>query len=113
MNIVRAENKQWTVGESFEGWRIGLLRYGEKFSKFSMLERHNHTKEAFMLVDGEATLYTADKELKTAEYKMEKGTLYSVDVGEWHHIVVSEDALVIVVENSDTSAENSDVLTLA
>jgi hypothetical protein len=28
--------------------------------------------------------------------------------GEWHHIVVSPDASVLIVENADTSAANSD-----
>lgn len=78
-----------------------------------MLERHNQTDEAFILVKGEATLYIADKEINVTEYKMERGALYNVPKGEWHHIVVSRDALVAVVENSDTSSENSDYLTLA
>ncbi len=113
MEIKRNEGKQWEIGAQFEGWLVGLLAYGEKFSRFSMLERHNQTDEAFILVKGEATLYIADKEINVTEYKMERGALYNVPKGEWHHIVVSRDALVAVVENSDTSSENSDYLTFA
>ena len=46
-------------------------------------------------------------------YKMEKGVIYNVAKGEWHGIVVSSDALVMVVENSDTTEENSDYIYLA
>ncbi|MBE6607393.1 MAG: cupin domain-containing protein [Ruminococcaceae bacterium] len=113
MEIVRNEGEAWKVGAQFEGWLVGLLAYGEKFSRLSMLERHNQTEEAFVLVKGEATLYTADKDIKITEYKMEQGTLYNVGKGEWHHIVVSKDALVVVVENSNTAKENSDYIFLA
>lgn len=113
MEIIKNENKAWEIGAQFEGWLVGLLSYGDKFSRFFMLERHNQTKEAFILVNGTATLYVADKDINVTEYEMEKGSVYTVDKGEWHHIVVSEDALVVVVENSNTTSENSDYLTLA
>jgi hypothetical protein len=44
---------------------------------------------------------------------MEQGVIYNVTKGEWHGIVVSSDALVMVVENSDTTEENSDYIYLA
>lgn len=113
MEIKRSGDKAWEVAAQFEGWLVGFITYGKKFSEFSTLERHNQTDEVFMLVKGEATLYVADKDIKVTEYKMEQGALYKVAKGEWHHIVVSRDALAIVVENSDTSSENSDYLTLA
>ena len=43
---------------------------------------------------------------------MESGIIYNVPKGEWHHIVVSEDALVMVVEDSDTSKENTERVTV-
>lgn len=86
-----------------EGWKIGMLRYSDRFSKFKVLERHNKTDEAFVLLKGKATLYTEDESVE-----MESGTLYNVPKGVWHHITVSEDATVMVVENSDTSAENTE-----
>lgn len=113
MKIIRSSGEEWEIGTQFEGWRVGLLSYGEKFSRFSMLEKHNQTDEVFILVKGEATLYVADKDIKVSEHKMEKGAIYNVAKGEWHGIVVSSDALVMVVENSDTSEENSDYIYLA
>ncbi|MBQ1225507.1 MAG: cupin domain-containing protein [Clostridia bacterium] len=113
MEIVRSSGTPWEIGAQFEAWRVGLLSYGEKFSRFFMLERHNQTDEVFILVKGEATLYVADKDIKVTEHKMEKGVIYNVTKGEWHGIVVSSDALVMVVENSDTTEENSDYIYLA
>ena len=39
---------------------------------------------------------------------MEKCKVYNVKKGLWHHIVVSEDATVLVVENSNTTKENTE-----
>ena len=88
----------------FEGWKIGLLRYSERFSSFKVLERHLLTDEAFILLLGSAVLYT-----ETEQIEMEKGVVYNVPKGEYHHIVVSEDATVMVVENSNTSEDNTEI----
>ena len=40
---------------------------------------------------------------------MEPCKIYNVPQGTWHHIVVSEDVAVLVVENSDISKDNTDV----
>lgn len=90
-----------TVKE-FEGWRIGFLRYSDRFSACKEMERHLETDEAFMLLEGKANLVTDEI------CEMERNHLYIVPKGIWHHIVVSKDALVLVVENSNTSKENTE-----
>ncbi len=91
------------VMTSFDGWKVGILRYCERFSRLGEMERHLLTDEVFVLTSGKATLCT-DKET----VQMETNTVYTVPVGVWHHIVVSEDASVIVVENKNTSIENTE-----
>lgn len=93
---------------SNDNWKIGLLKYSERFAKFGVLERHLKTDEAFILLKGEAVLYVRDEQNVINETKMEPEAVYNVLKGEWHHIVVSEDATVLVVENSDTSKENTE-----
>ena len=88
---------------SFGEWKVGMLRYNERFSRFAEMERHLLTDEVFVLLSGRAVLYT-DKE----EIEMEQGAVYNVPFGVWHHIVVSEDANVLVVENANTSKENTE-----
>jgi mannose-6-phosphate isomerase-like protein (cupin superfamily) len=97
----------YKVVHEFEGWKIGFLRYSDRFSKFDRLERHLLTDEVFTLIDGEATIYTLEEETLVTT-KMVKGKLYSVGKGTWHHVQVSKDALLLVVENSNTSRDNTE-----
>ena len=91
------------VMTEFGEWKVGMLRYSERFSRLGEMERHMLTDEVFVLTSGNATLYT---DSETVE--METNTVYTVPAGVWHHIVVSEDANVIVVENRNTSIENTE-----
>lgn len=92
--------EDFKVAMEFENWKIGLLRYSKRFSSFDRLERHLLTDEAFILLDGEAILYT-DTEKKCVVYNIPRAV--------WHHIVVSKDATVMVVENSSTCEENTEI----
>ena len=104
IEISMFNGKDFSVVKQFEGWKIGFLRISPRFSVFDRLERHLLTDEAFILLDGQATLYT-DKE----SVVMQKNTVYNIPKAEWHHIVVSEDATVMVVENSSTCEENTEI----
>ena len=88
----------------FEGWKIGLLKYGPRFKEYTTLERHLETDEAFVLLDGTATLY----EEGVLPCNMERCKVYCIEKGAWHHITVSPDACVLVVENSNTTKENTE-----
>ena len=84
-------------------WKVGMLHYSERFSRLGEMERHLLTDEVFVLVSGKATLYTDSEAVE-----MEQGSVYTVPVGVWHHIVVSIDANVMVVESRSTSIENTE-----
>lgn len=103
MEIFDYTGEDFKAVMQFETWKIGLLRCSDRFSKHKVMERHNKTDESFVLLEGCATLYVED-----SVTQMEKCKVYNVKKGEWHHITVSTDATVLVVENSDTSAENTD-----
>ncbi|MBE6576830.1 MAG: cupin domain-containing protein [Ruminococcaceae bacterium] len=92
----------WNVLMESGEWKIGMLRHNERFSKFSELEIHMLTDEAFVLLAGSATLNTDSEQVE-----MKPLTVYNIPAGVWHHIVVSEDASVLVVENRNTSKENT------
>ena len=96
--------EDFKVAMQFENWKIGLLRYSERFSVFDRLERHLLTDEAFILLDGEAVLYT-----DTEQERMQKCVVYNIPKAVWHHIAVSKDATVMVVENSSTCDANSEI----
>ena len=91
----------------FDGWKVAFITYAEQYDELKLLKRHTQTDEVFVLIKGEATLYSADGEQPLVLTKMEKEKLYNVKKNTWHHLSVSKDALLIVVENSDTTKENT------
>lgn len=97
------KDEGFKVMTEYGEWKVGLLHYNRRFSRLGEMERHLLTDEIFILANGSATLYTDRQTLK-----MEQGAVYNVPVGVWHHIVVSEDASVIVVENRNTAPENTE-----
>ena len=96
--------EDYQVVHQFDGWKIGMLRYSDRFSKFDRLERHMLTDEIFVLLSGEAVLYSDSEQIK-----MEKSVAYSVPKGEWHHVVVSKDANILIVENVETGDQNTEI----
>lgn len=88
-------------------WRIGLIGRSARFASLSEMERHLETDEVFVLLEGGATLYT-----ETERLAMETGKVYNIPRGVWHHVVISPDGKVLVAENSDTSAANTEKKTL-
>ena len=103
VEISRFTGDGFRVMTRFEGWKIGLLRSNERFSAFTRMERHLLSDEVFVLLEGSAMLYVEDEKIP-----METCALYNVKKGAWHHIVVSEDATVLVVENSNTDRDNTE-----
>ena len=86
-------------------------QYG--YGRVNILKRHNESDEVFTLISGKASLLTGEP--GKAEYvttELEKGVAYCVEAGTWHHLAVTEDALVFVVENSGVSSENTDAITV-
>ena len=92
---------------TFEGWKVAFITYGEQYGELKLVKRHTKTDEVFVLINGKATLFTADGDEPLQTTFLEKEKLYIVKQNTWHHLKVSKDALLIVVENSDTTKENT------
>lgn len=103
MEILDFNGDNFKVLMQFEGWKIGMLRYGDRFAKHTELERHLETDEVFVLLEGAAILYEDN-----VQYSMEKCKVYNIKKGVWHHITVSPDTTVLVIENSNTYAGNTE-----
>lgn len=100
-----------------EQWMVGIKNFKPANAKENMdaLERHNKTDELFALLEGSCTLIYAnetDKGLEFQGVKMEKGTLYSIPAALWHNTVTVPGTKMLLIERSDTCADNSDFLTL-
>lgn len=98
----------------FEGWRMAILNDDpEKFrkEKTSFLERHNETDEAFVLLKGECTLLIGGKGISpecVAYVPMERNKVYNIRKAVWHNLIGNDGFSVLIVENADTSKQNSD-----
>lgn len=99
------------AGEGYEStmnfgeWRVAFMNYIDELEKLNKYERHLETDEVFVLLQGKATLVVGEE---MEEHKMEKFKIYNVRRGVWHGIVYSKDARVLIVENHNTSDENSE-----
>lgn len=93
-------------------WTFAGLNWAPRFDEKNLvdLERHNLTDEIFVLVHGKATLIIGEQ---CERVEMEPLKYYNVRAGIWHNIVVSEDARVLIMENSNTSKDNTDYYLLS
>ena len=110
LDIIDYTGKGYEPAMVFESWRVAFLNYDDCFDKITMIERHMVTDEVFMLLEGEATLFIG---LEKTPVVMEKHKVYNVKRGVWHNIKVSKDAKVFIVENDNTTHDNSEYIQLS
>lgn len=96
----------------FAAWRVAILNFAEdlRVENITRLQRHNETDEVFVLLKGNCILFVGegDKTITAIHArKLQPRKLYNVRQGVWHHHTLSEDAMVLVVENRDTTYDNS------
>lgn len=94
-------------------WRVAMLRFqnGMQPGQQSSMERHMETDEVFVLTRGEGTLILAGNGREVgplAVQQMEIGKVYNIKRCVWHSVSLSRDASVVIVENRDTTRENSE-----
>lgn len=93
-------------------WDVLMLNYLPRLGHggVTQLHMHSETKETFVLLAGKVMLLTATGKNAPEEISgvmMEPGKTYTVDAGEWHGNVMSEDAKLLLVENAFTTADNT------
>ncbi|NTV13026.1 MAG: hypothetical protein HGA96_03695 [Desulfobulbaceae bacterium] len=96
----------------FEAWRVAILNFATdlRVENITRMQRHNETDEVFVLLQGRCILFLGEgEETVTAVHaqELEPRRLYNVKKAVWHHHTLSEDAMVLVVENRDTTYDNS------
>ena len=100
----------------FEGWRVAFLNDTTKFhlENITEMQRHNTSDEVFLLLEGTCTLYVSDGGDQgvgmVTPVKLEPMKLYNVRKGVWHTHVTGPGAKIAIIENSDVSPENSEVI---
>ena len=95
------------IGGIVEGreYTILLLNYLPRLSpdKITDMQRHLETDESFILLQGKAVLFAAAGDEVPGElehYVMKPGVIYTVPKNIWHTQAMTEDAKILLVENS-------------
>ncbi len=112
VEVVKYDGIGYSPLVDFESWRVAGLRYSEESNpnNFSRVERHNATDEVFVLLQGKARLIIGgdgDVPDNLALIEMEQGVIYNIKKSVWHHIFAEPDCNVLIVENRNTTADNS------
>ena len=96
----------------YGAWRVAILRYHDELlpHRIEKMQRHDESDEVFVLLQGRCILFIGEgKEDVTGiiPQEMEPQKLYNVHRAVWHTHTLSRDAMVLIVENVDTSLINS------
>ena len=102
----------------FEGWRVAMLRYNEAVAPTNLtrVERHRNTNEVFILTAGAADLIILDRSgedddqgvpIRCFVEHMRPSVAYNVGQSVWHHVVMTPDAHIVLIEKADTSLATS------
>jgi len=96
----------------YDKWRVAILRYSDELlpERIITMQRHNETDEVFVLLEGRCILFIGevnDTITSIAGIDLEPQKIYNVKRGVWHSHTLSNDASVLIVENRDTTNQNS------
>lgn len=96
----------------FANWRVAILNFSPDLlpENLTRMQRHNETDEVFVLLQGRCVLFVGEGgETVTRIHgeDLRSGRLYNVRKAVWHTHTLSLDAKVLVVENRDTTYDNS------
>jgi ureidoglycolate hydrolase len=78
--------------------------------QLEVVERHTESDEVFVLLEGKVVLVIVGHGPKPGSIQplvMKPGKVYNVRRDTWHTALLSRDSLVLVVENRDTGAANT------
>ena len=79
------------------------------------MQRHNETDEVFVLLEGHCILFVGeggDTVTRIHAEQLQPGLVYNVRRAVWHTHTLSADAKVLVVENRETTYDNSPFIPL-
>ncbi len=113
MEIKRDDGEGYRPLIEFGAWRVAILRWIPSIQpdKIEYLERHTQTDEVFVLLHGQATLVLGgNSSAVDGMYPqiMEAGNLYNVKKDAWHTVILSQDAMILIVEERNTGKANTE-----
>lgn len=112
--IFEYEQEGYSTVMRYDKWRVAILNYIDELEPENIhhFEKHNETDEVFVLLDGTCTLLfgitdSNDTIIGIDVVKMIPHKIYNVKKGAYHSHVLNKRGKVLIVENEDTSDDNS------
>ncbi len=96
----------------YDAWRVAILNYDDELlpQNITHAQRHDETDEVFVLLRGRCILFIGEGgETVTSLHAqdLEPFKMYNVKKSVWHTHTLDEGAMVLIVENRDTTVQNS------
>lgn len=96
----------------YDKWRVAVLNYCDELlpENIEKMQKHNQTDEVFVLLKGKCMLFMAEGDQEIEEIyaqEMEPYKMYNIKRSVWHTHTLSEDAMVLIIENRNTGLDNS------
>jgi len=101
----------------YGAWRVAILRFIDELlpQNLGEMQRHDETDEVFVLLAGRCILFVGEGTECVSEIyaqDMEPLKLYNVKRGCWHTHTLNAVASVLIIENRDTTSNNSPGISL-
>lgn len=117
LEIHRHDGPSYKPLVDFESWRVAVLNFSPDLlpENLTRMQRHNETDEVFVLLQGRCILFVGEGSDHVTGIHAEDlapGRVYNVKQAVWHTHTLSQDAKVLVVENRDTTYDNSPFVAL-
>jgi len=96
----------------FAEWRVAVLNYSNDLlpGNITAMQRHDETDEVFVLLRGRCILFIGEGDKKVTDIfaeNMQPFKIYNIKKSVWHTHTLSRDAKVLIVENRNTTLDNS------
>ncbi len=114
LEIIDFPQEDYMPLKDYGSWRVAVLKYckNTELSRIDWMQKHNETDEVFVLLNGRCTLILAEDGKMPNHFRaieMQPHRLYNIKKGNWHNHILDADGEVLIVENQNTSDENSPV----
>lgn len=96
----------------YGAWRVALLCYIDELlpERLAAMQRHDETDEVFVLLGGRCLLFIGEGDATVSEIHavdMQPFKTYNIKRGVWHTHTLDQQAAVLIIENRDTTLDNS------
>ncbi|MGN0351301.1 MAG: cupin domain-containing protein [Roseburia sp.] len=117
IEIVEFQKSGYLPLVDYETWRVAVLKFCDdlKIENIKTMQKHMETDEVFILLKGQCTLYlggSGEQPDRIEKVTMLPGKVYNIKKGVWHNHTMDEQGEVVIVENSNTSDDNSPITEL-